>query len=635
MKLTAFRIKNFKCFQDTGEIALSEGMNIVCGQNNAGKTALLEALALRFPRVPHRSIASLPNRGELGPAPSEIQFTISLPGTEFDQLTRNRTLHLAIPPDKGSGHPLPLGPRYVAGLRYTDPRNLQQLWNWIIEKPEILFQLTRSVLPANNNTLAKVTGTTLPSHNLFTILPGDHNSSYLLKQIQPNGDATFTWEPGAAGNFQDIGEAMSNEFIGRIYRFSAERFGLGEAHMGINKTLAPDASNLPEVLNILQSNATAHEEFVSLVNEILPQIKWVNVEPIESNKLRVNVWTIDRRHKRDDLSIALTQSGTGIGQVLSILYVAFASEHSRVLLLDEPQSFLHPGAARKLIEVLKRFPQHQYIISTHSASIIAAADSSEVLILRSDQGRSRIETEDARDKQTMQSFLQEVGARLSDVFGMDRVVWVEGPTEEKAFPLLLERTGKPLSGTSIVSIRNTGDLEGRDKKRIFEIYNNLTGKASILPPAVAFILDSESRDEEKKNEIRKLSAGKAHFLPRRTLENYLLNPGAICAAINKIENFTGTGPVTSDQMSKHLAGALGDEKYWRPFDISPSPNLEDPKLNGALILEDMFATLSGHRFPYRKTEHSVSLFQWLLDHDLDQLGELASFLVQILESAPA
>ena len=60
---------------------------------------------------------------------------------------------------------------------------------------------------------------------------------------------------------------------------------------------------------------------------------------------------------------------------------------------------------------------------------------------------------------------------------------------------------RSLMGTEILGIRQTGDLEGRDAKRVFEIYRSLTKGASLLPPAIAFILDEECRDEEAKREL--------------------------------------------------------------------------------------------------------------------------------------
>jgi hypothetical protein len=625
MKLSAFQIKNYKCFRDTGPITLSPGMNIVTGQNNAGKTVLLQALELTFPGAAHRSIASLPQKGGLLVGPSEVRFTISVSGDELRTITERGNFRFAIPQDPGERQPHPLLGIPYTGL-YYEPKNLKLIWEWIHQHSEIKFQLIRS-------SDGRVRAPIKPSHNLYPIKAMPSGSYYdLIREIRDDGSEFFT--TGITQTQNDIGEGIAGIFISRIYRFSAERFGLGDSDGGTNRILASNASNLPEVLHLLQPNPVLYEKYVSLVREILPQVKWVSIDQIGNNRLRINIWPIDRGQMRDDLAIPLIESGTGIGQVLSILYVVFTSEYSRVLLIDEPQSFLHPGAARKLIEVLKRFPEHQYIIGTHSASVIAASDALELLLLRNNEGQTSIEIANTNDNQAVQTFLQEVGTRLSDIFGMDSVIWVEGPTEEKTFPLLLKKLNQAMAGTAIVSIRNTGDLEGKDKKKIFEIYNNLTGKASILPSAVAFILDSESLSDTKKNDIRKLSGGKAYFQPRRTFENYLMDTDAICEIINQIEDFTESGKITPGQINEFLTNAITKAKYWNPLHMPKNPSLQSSGLNCALILSDMFAILSEHRVEYRKTIHSVSLFQWLLDHNQNALEELANFLISILQSVP-
>lgn len=60
--------------------------------------------------------------------------------------------------------------------------------------------------------------------------------------------------------------------------------------------------------------------------------------------------------------------------------MAICTNYHRIV-IDEPQSYLHPGAAKKLIEILQEFPQHQYFIATHSAEIIAAANPSTIVKL--------------------------------------------------------------------------------------------------------------------------------------------------------------------------------------------------------------------------------------------------------------
>ena len=62
MHISKIRVQNYKAFYDSGWIDFQAGINIVSGQNNSGKTALLEALNMNFQNIPHRSLKTLPNR---------------------------------------------------------------------------------------------------------------------------------------------------------------------------------------------------------------------------------------------------------------------------------------------------------------------------------------------------------------------------------------------------------------------------------------------------------------------------------------------------------------------------------------------------------------------------------------------
>src|SRR5947209_130441 len=60
MLITSFQVKNFKSFLASEEIQFGPGFNIVVGQNNVGKTALIETLSLQFGNNPHRSLSTNP-----------------------------------------------------------------------------------------------------------------------------------------------------------------------------------------------------------------------------------------------------------------------------------------------------------------------------------------------------------------------------------------------------------------------------------------------------------------------------------------------------------------------------------------------------------------------------------------------
>lgn len=59
-----------------------------------------------------------------------------------------------------------------------------------------------------------------------------------------------------------------------------------------------------------------------------------------SGRVRASLWNIDPDTEREDLTVPLSESGTGVGQVLAILYVVFTSEYPRTIVIDEPLAAL-------------------------------------------------------------------------------------------------------------------------------------------------------------------------------------------------------------------------------------------------------------------------------------------------------
>lgn len=79
--------------------------------------------------------------------------------------------------------------------------------------------------------------------------------------------------------------------------------------------------------------------------------------------------------------------------------------------------------------------------------------------------------------------LRELGASLGDVFGADRVLWVEGPTEELCYPKILRSLGRRrLAATVILAVRSTGEFEGRHADAILDIYSRVSNSAVYFHP---------------------------------------------------------------------------------------------------------------------------------------------------------
>ncbi len=84
MRIATFKVKNYKSFYDSPEVHLTSGFNVVVGENNAGKTAFIEALSLNFGNIAHKSVATSSSRGKpLVDQVSKAEIAFELSRQEF------------------------------------------------------------------------------------------------------------------------------------------------------------------------------------------------------------------------------------------------------------------------------------------------------------------------------------------------------------------------------------------------------------------------------------------------------------------------------------------------------------------------------------------------------------------------
>jgi len=648
MYISRFQLLNYKSFRDSGVLEFQPGINIIVGANNSGKTALLEALSLSYETSPHRSIETLPQPNSTPIRESVAKVTLIFTKAEihslFDNLSPNCYVGLS-----------------SAGNSYLPASEVLALFQKWMDNPSDV-ELTVSKSTANSVNRDGISIKDLdPAIKLtdyrpekFTIgssrnrnkniLRKDASGRFFLDQGTNETDSSYTEE--------DFFVTLFHTFRERVSQLQAQRF-VGDCSVGNDEELNSRASNLAEVIHLLESPSKKklYESFNQHVSTMFPQFEWVSTKILSKQTrqppdLKILLWpTKTLESGREDLAFSLSDCGTGTGQVLAILYAVLASPEHRPIIIDEPQSYLHPGAAKKLIQILKEFPQHQYFIATHSAEIISAANPSTIVKLRYEDGKTQASMMNAKDIKEQRSLLAELGVSLSDVFGADSILWVEGPTEELCFPLVLSKLEpKLLTGTKIVSIKNTGDLLGKKAHFVdvmFDLYQRLSGGNNLYPPAVGFVLDRENRTKQDLADLQKRSSEAVHFLERCMYENYLLYPDAIAAVLNR-EDAGQEQPLTSESVREWLETNKVKLKEKKDFlskdttqqDLS-NPQYVDANINAAKLLDVLFSELSEARVEFRKTTHSVMLTEWLLENNPEQFAELVQFLRGILDAGKA
>jgi len=404
MHISRFQIHNYKSFLESTALSFTPGFNVISGQNNAGKTAFLEALGLRFEVRPHRRLKTVAARDTVPEQRSwaDVSFTLSAGELREFMLSAPQP-YLVFKPSLTSA--------FAQKIRFIDDSadSVRRLLDAIFSERELTFKLRAQATPGGGFGWPPVE---IPSYGLYP--PQGPVNAWNAAQFTMRAGGEFEIAGALIQSPSDFGQQLAGVFQKHVYRFSAERLKVGKSAHGVSALLNQDASNLPEVLNQLQHNPSRFRDLNEHLSAILPQIKHVSVRAIGAGQVEVVVWPHDPESRREDLALPLGESGTGIGQVLAILYVVLTSERPQVIIIDEPQSFLHPGAARKLIEFLKLYPQHQYIIATHSATIISAAGPTTILVARYEDCDTTLEQLDAEAERSVQAVLNELGVRLSD-----------------------------------------------------------------------------------------------------------------------------------------------------------------------------------------------------------------------------
>jgi hypothetical protein len=600
MKIQSITIKNYKGFVDSGAIPLGLNWTVVVGRNSAGKTALLECVGQRdFADKAHRS-PKLPFE-RTSDQRSHLGFAVTVSGAELEAaFLQHRNQELWIPLPNGAN-----------GIEYCKE---------LFAAESMTFKIERTG-GTDWSSLQK------PSHGRFS------EESQHCYRVRSDPHRPEWKAVGLGSNGNDSLPPIAGQVLrGNCYAFRAERRVVGTAQVQEHMNLDPDASNLAGALHFFfNHNSHQFHRYLGLVRRVLPSVEYVDAPPISSNQVRIRVWHTGYEDERPDLAIPLDDCGTGIGQVLAILYAVVTARSGRTIVIDEPNSFLHPSASRALIQVLQEEGRHQYVVSTHSPEILATAHPDKLLLVRWADAQSHVDVFDGAAVDGLQASLSELGVRLSDVLSYDAVVWVEGPTEAKCFPMLAQ-AGEIAAAANVgfVSLVNTGDVDGPEARLVWDLYRRVVHQSPFIAPPVSISLDAETREESEMAALSQESKGLIRFLPKRSFENYLLHPKAIAATLTSFDSKTVTDQEVQTWMDQHHL----DTKYYHRGRTPPEGSDWQATIDASKFLQDLVSHLSDSRCDFRgnKVAFSTSALAWLITNERNFVQALVEYVAELLRN---
>lgn len=537
MKLEQVHIKNYKSMKD---LHLKSGNLIsIIGENNSGKSNVLEALDLFFnPSKDKLSEWSFYSKETSQPIEIIAEFK------EMNTWEKNY-FSKWICADK-------LKIKRVFNWREGDSPELIPIWIRQVPSPEWLrdddvstakiteWWKVKDKLTIGNNQFHQYLGTTRPSveewKRAITTFLKEHGTEVPPVEVEkenPTGLANvlkgglpeFILVPAVRDITDEVKVAKTNPFGRLIYalmrKIPPEQ--KSKIKIAINK--------INELINKVQGQERIHEirEIEELLKKMMCPFMECDLEievpfpDLEDMFGKVNLYV------NDGIRTSVDTKGHGLQRsvIFSILR-AYAElirkgdsadkEKTVIFAIEEPELYLHPQAQRAMMQALRDISEgkDQVIYCTHSSAFVNIAYFDEICLMRREQinGQwSSVVTQLSMDtllndlkarhpaaNPTPESIRERYshvysGTRAEGLFAK-KVILVEGLTEEYSIPLYSEALGYNMDkeGISVVSSGGKGQID-----RLLRVFNELK-----IPCFVVFDGDKSSNNGEVKKMTKEI-----------------------------------------------------------------------------------------------------------------------------------
>ena len=511
MYISHITVKGFRNFKYS-EIEFNDGINVLIGHNNAGKTNLLKALQLVI--EPHYRYRRL-NVNDFNRDISLEDLKSQSPSVTISVTFRH------------------------SSIGYNEQEeDLRVIANWFtdMENGYTAMLTYRFYLPAEKEDDYKAAMADVDDiKNGWSILENDFLRYYVYKLLAGSLDAPIQPE-------MDKLERFDFQFLGALRNVEDDMF-YGRSSMlkdvlnffidyGVKtkggRTEEEKESELKEVRKSFGNEATAlmtsllerlsegkdvmldyaHETGASF-NNALPDFKSTLTEQDLFSALKLIV------KYGEDIEISATHNGLGYNNLIymSLLlakmqadadgsYMGDNAKVYPVLAIEEPEAHLHPAMQYKFLKFLDKnlkvdHKVRQIFITTHSSQITAAVKLDDIICLhKGEDGATNVcypgkvftdSDEDKKSKNYVQRFLD---ATKSDMLFARKIILVEGIAEDLLMSTLARYDGKSLEDQHVAVV----NINGRYFNHFVKLFNT-EASPNAIPKKLACVTD---RDPVKK-----------------------------------------------------------------------------------------------------------------------------------------
>ncbi len=214
-------------------------------------------------------------------------------------------------------------------------------------------------------------------------------------------------------------------------------------------------------------------------------------------------------------------NGAGIREALRIV-LDLELKSPQLVLIEEPEVHLHPGLARVVANYLReKSPDIQMFVTTHSTEFVDSVSFQNAYLVSKNAGGKTVCQLIEAEEEALR-IPAELGLRLSTVFMFDRLLFVEGQSDEGVMRLFAQKLAIDLTKCNLGFVQMGGVRNFANFAADATL--DLLSRRQVL---MWFVVDRDEDDDVKRMMARLGARAALQVLQCRELENYLLNEDAI------------------------------------------------------------------------------------------------------------
>lgn len=512
MFISKISINGFRNFPNT-EVEFNDGVNVIIGHNNAGKTSLLKALSLilnndAVRRLEIDDFSKNATLTELQAQPPKVTIQLSLrqsdneaPNSDDLVTVSNWLTTLQAPYEAAL--------TYVFSLPQEKMTDYQQSMSQVTNKDEAWLTIKHEFLRFYSY---RIFG---GDPSLQTIADSDSLKKFDFQFLNAIRDVERDLFTGRNTMLREVFDFFMDYNIKSEHESVKTKTQKEQEIKALRTQFSVQASQLLQVLHNRmhegkQQILSYAKSTGATFNNAKPDFDGTisDVDLYSALKLIIGYDTLD-------IKIPATHNGLGYNNLIfmSLLlakmqvnadgnYLGGNAKVFPVLAIEEPEAHLHPAMQYKFLKFLKDNKDsrkvRQVFVTTHSTQITSAVCLDEIICLHNENGNIHVgypgktfpaTTEGQSAKAFVQRYLD---ATRSDMLFAQKVIFVEGMAEQLLLPTLAKYCGKNLEDyhTAIIPVG------GRFFDNFLYMFDQNNPKA--IPKKVACLKD---RDPERQKII--------------------------------------------------------------------------------------------------------------------------------------